>query len=282
MKMLQKVPAAVESDRCDCVALDCRGARTRVCWPCSFSRSLHLLLWIVFSRVAGRHFSERPEHWRPDHSILRISNTVTSGAYRRRLAQVESLCAVRYYIRWESFVRAVLSAQCATAPSLWRRHGPSASSCEHFWAFVFTAMFLRIIGATATGAVVAGLLYIFSGFMTVWQGQSMPETAIWLPLICYSVVRLHDDRSIISTIILTFAFAMPALAGHPETMVHLTIVGALLAVFLAPLRSPASTSRNPVRFLTCFAAAGFLSLGVAAVQLVPSVEWFQNSNRGLD
>ena len=37
------------------------------------------------------------------------------------------------------------------------------------------------------------------------------------PLICYSIVRLHADRSRRSIVIAAFAFAMPALAGHPET-----------------------------------------------------------------
>jgi len=147
---------------------------------------------------------------------------------------------------------------------------------------LFTASFLRRIGATPTAAVVSGLLYTFSGFMTVWQGQSMPDTAIWLPLICYAVVRLHDDPSIRSVVVLTFAFVMPALSGHPETMAHITLVGAGLAVFIAPQRPVAAKSTRTAKFLSLFATAGLLSLGISAIQLIPSVEWFQNVYRGLD
>src|SRR5207237_2127230 len=44
---------------------------------------------------------------------------------------------------------------------------------------LFTALFLQRIGATSAGAIVAALLFTFSGFMTVWQGQPIPDAALW-------------------------------------------------------------------------------------------------------
>src|SRR5262249_27056317 len=99
-------------------------------------------------------------------------------------------------------------------------------------AAFFTALLLRRIGGTAAGAIAAGMMFAFCGFLTAWQGQSMSDGAIWLPLICYSVVRTHDEPTARSMTIAAFAFAMPVLAGHPETAAHLTLTGLGLAVFL--------------------------------------------------
>lgn len=141
---------------------------------------------------------------------------------------------------------------------------------------IFTALFVRRIGGSTIGAIVAALLFTFSGFVTVWQGQTMIDALIWLPLICYAVVRLHADPSRISIAILAISFALLALAGHPETCVHVCLLAATLAIFLA-FQSPA-----PVRFIGGFTCAALLSLGLAAIQLSPSVEWFLNAYRGLE
>ena len=151
-----------------------------------------------------------------------------------------------------------------------------------FLAAMFTALFLRRLGASATGGLIAGLVFAFSGFMTVWQAQAMADAAIWLPLICYSVARLHEERSAASVAVTAIAFAMPVLAGHPETVIHITLVGVALALFLAALPPSVESSRQPFRYLVLFGLAGLLAMGLAAVQLVATMEWIPHLNRDLD
>jgi Bacterial membrane protein YfhO len=141
-------------------------------------------------------------------------------------------------------------------------------------AAFFTALLVRRIGGTAAGAVAAGLMFAFCGFLTAWQGQSMSDAAIWLPLICYSVVRLHADVTARSIAISAFAFAMPVLAGHPETAAHLTLTGLGLALFLM-IAEPKFT------FIEAFIGSGLLALGLAAVQIIPTVEWLKYIHRSL-
>ena len=141
-----------------------------------------------------------------------------------------------------------------------------------FLSGLFTALFVREIGGTATGSITAGLLFTFSGFMTVWQGQTMIDAFIWLPLICYAVVRLHKSRSRTWVVLTAIALAMPALAGHPESAVHLTLTAIAFAFFLA------FTGFAPWQFICHFIGAGILSLGIVAVQLLPSLQWFSNVN----
>jgi hypothetical protein len=136
-------------------------------------------------------------------------------------------------------------------------------------AATFTALLLRRLGGTTTGAVGAGLIFAFCGFLTAWQGQAMSDAAIWLPLICYSVLRLHDEPQARSAVIAAFAFAMPVLAGHPETAAHSTLTGVAFAAFLW-IRQPRFS------FVKTFVICGALSLGLAAVQLLPTVEWLKH------
>ena len=138
----------------------------------------------------------------------------------------------------------------------------------------FTALFVRRIGGTTAGAIAAGLMFAFCGFLTAWQGQSMSDAAIWLPLICYSVVRMHEDPTARSIAIAAFAFAMPVLAGHPETAAHVTLTGLGLAVFLM-------VSKPKFSFISAFIGSSLLALGLAAIQIVPTVEWLMHIHRSL-
>jgi hypothetical protein len=149
-------------------------------------------------------------------------------------------------------------------------------------AGLFAAMLLRRIGGTTTGAIVSGLLYAFCGFISGWQGQSMADGAIWLPLICYSLVRLHAELSPASLTLASFAFAMPVLAGHPETAAHLAIAGSLFAAFLVLMRPEANSHFPRLKFLGSFALSGLFALGIAAVQIFPTLEWLNNITHSLD
>ena len=142
-----------------------------------------------------------------------------------------------------------------------------------FLAAMFMALFVRAIGGSTAGSIVSGLIFSSCGFITAWQGQALGDAAIWLPMICYSVHRLHHDRSFSSIALAGFAFAMPVLAGHPETAFHSAVAGSALALlfWISPDRSGGRAFDR--RYLLVFAAAGVLALGLASVQIVPTLEW---------
>src|SRR5215471_18795726 len=139
---------------------------------------------------------------------------------------------------------------------------------------ILTALFLRRAGATGTGAIVGGLIFAFCGFLTAWQGQAMSDAAVWLPLVCYAVMRLHDEPAPFSMVLAGFAFSMPVLAGHPETAAHLTLTAIAFAVFLW-IRAPRFA------FVRAFTISGLLAVGLAAVQILPTVEWLKNIHHSL-
>lgn len=148
-------------------------------------------------------------------------------------------------------------------------------------AAVFTALFVRSIGATRTGSILSGVIFSSCGFMTLWQGQPMGDAAIWLPLICYAVHRLDSEPSRLSLSLAAFAFAMPVLAGHPETAAHLTMTGLILALLLWFRSTLSGAKAFGMRFVFAFALAGILAMGLASIQVIPTLEWIGEVGRQL-
>ena len=150
-----------------------------------------------------------------------------------------------------------------------------------FLAGVFTTLFVRSIGGTRAGAVFSGITFASCGFITAWQGQPLGDAAIWLPLIGYAVHRLHTDHSKVSVSLLAFSFAMPVLAGHPETAAHLTLAGASMALAWCVVSVPHRGRYSSAAFLLSFALAGILALGLASIQVIPTLEWLRQMDEAL-
>ena len=152
---------------------------------------------------------------------------------------------------------------------------------QRILAVLFTLLLLRELGATRTGAIVAALLFGFCGFLIGWQGQAMADSAVWLPLICYALLRLNRESSGKWIALLAAAFAMPVLAGHPETAAHLAMTGIGIAACLVLKRSPNGKIPN-LKFAGGFIAAALLSMGLAAIQILPTLEWILQAHRSPD
>ncbi len=150
-----------------------------------------------------------------------------------------------------------------------------------FLAGVFTTLFVRSIGGTRAGAVFSGITFASCGFITAWQGQPLGDAAIWLPLIGYAVHRLHTDHSKVSVSLVAFSLAMPVLAGHPETAAHLTLAGASVALAWCVVSVPHRGRYSSAAFLLSFALAGILALGLASIQVIPTLEWLRQMDEAL-
>lgn len=147
-------------------------------------------------------------------------------------------------------------------------------------AGTFTALFVRSIGGNMLGSISAGLVFALSGLMTAWQATTLTDAMMWLPLICLAVHRMCVVRSDGWAFALSaVAFALPVLAGHPETAAQLTVTGCAFAVWQS--FSKGQGMRAACRRLGIFMASGFLAIGLAAIQILPTLEWIEQINHGM-
>jgi hypothetical protein len=130
-------------------------------------------------------------------------------------------------------------------------------------------------------ALLAGITFALSGYLVAYPPLQLAvlRTAIWLPLILWLLLRTaHAPQAwrwpLWSAAALAAAFA----AGHPQTFLYITYVTvawSLLLVGMAARNGGWAAARLGARL----AVAALLALGLAAVQLLPSLEFTRLSVR---
>jgi hypothetical protein len=147
-----------------------------------------------------------------------------------------------------------------------------------FLAAIFTFLFMREIGASVSGAIVAAVGFGFGGFMTAWLAWPRVDTALWLPLLCFQIHRVCRKPSARQALMLAVALAMPILAGHPGMIARTLATAGAYALWIVVWQRSGTARRQ----LVWLSVAGCLALGITAVQLVPTIEWLSQIFRTLD
>ncbi len=151
---------------------------------------------------------------------------------------------------------------------------PIANSLTYLAALAFflaaLGMFLWLrddgCGEWASMAGAAGWMY--AGFLVFWLEWVITAAVLWTPLVLLGVRRVVRRRDRGSFYLLTIAFTMMLLAGHPESALHIVAI----AIVLFALELWYARFRGAVRALLLGAAAGVLSLAICAVYLLPILE----------
>jgi hypothetical protein len=146
-----------------------------------------------------------------------------------------------------------------------------------FLAAVFMYLLARKITGSIVGSLVAGLAFGLGGFVTSYPAQQLAilETIAWLPLIVL-LLELALDLPVSWPWLLAAStvFGVAILAGHPQTdlFIAYTVEGYLL-FRLWRARAPLA------RALAALFAFPAGALGVAAIQILPTIEFFTQSMR---
>ncbi len=217
--------------------------------------------------------------------------------------------AVRYAYRagewplWNPFILCgdPLAASAQPAPyspiTLLSLLLPLADSLAFSAALVLLAaalsafLFARELGCGEAPALVAAAGFMLSGFVLFFLAWPLAQAAAFLPLVLAGVRRVVHQPGVPALGLLTAGFVLALLAGHPETAVHVVLVGLLYAAFeLWPARR-----HPPPAALACGVGAGVLALLLTAVFLLPIAEalpqsteyafrrgWFAAQDRSAD
>jgi hypothetical protein len=128
------------------------------------------------------------------------------------------------------------------------------------------ALFVRLHGARAPAAALAGIAYATSSFMVVWLAYPHTAVAALLPWSFAAVAWYLRDRGRWAVVAIAAAIALQFLAGHAETSLHL---GVGLAVYAA-VRVVGLEERR-LRAVAGLAAGAVLGCLLAGAQLVPFI-----------
>jgi len=141
----------------------------------------------------------------------------------------------------------------------------SVAGLRTFLALVFTFLLLRRLGAGEGPALAGGVAYGLGGFLQLWVGWPLANTAALLPAVLYALVLGDERGERRDWTLLTLALAALLLAGHPETILYALAVTAAFAV--ARLRDRPRGRRLP--WLARTLGALSLAAALAAPALLP-------------
>jgi hypothetical protein len=157
---------------------------------------------------------------------------------------------------------------------------PGALSISILLPFVIAAtgayLLARELGAGITGALLAGLSYALSGFFVVHvKHMPMVEAACWIPLVFWLVERgaRRSDGALLSV---GLVMGAQWLAGAPQMAYYTAGVSTL---YFAGRAWQLQRGRSPRRTVPLFGLALVLSLGLGAIQLLPTYELVGFSER---
>jgi hypothetical protein len=146
------------------------------------------------------------------------------------------------------------------------------SAVVRLWVAGFSTYLLvrRVYGCGRAAALVSGVSFMLCGFLVVWLGHPHTNVAVWLPALVFL-----DERLLRATTAGARARAVALLAvvtgvqltgGHIETSAH-------VLVFVAAYHAVRAAQLGVRPRLVGAAGALVLGVGLAAVQLVPFLEW---------
>ncbi|HEV2851450.1 MAG TPA: hypothetical protein VHC97_01480 [Thermoanaerobaculia bacterium] len=142
-------------------------------------------------------------------------------------------------------------------------------------ALVFGFLWMRRQGLSEAPALAGSLAYGLGGFLLLWLGWPIANTAALLPLVLYGAARCDDPGGRRDGLLLAVGVLALLLGGHPETIAY--ALGLVLLFLLDKVRRRPAGLRNAllVRAGIAFVVAGV----VAAPALLPAAVYVPKTLR---
>lgn len=163
----------------------------------------------------------------------------------------------------------------------WTYAALQAETLAHFWlGAVLTYTFVRTITGSSLAGVVSALSLAFGGYLTGYPPLQLAilEAGVWLPLALLGVYKASlagaSPRALPWLAVSALAVGLSLLAGHPQTTLFLLYVLAAYGIH----RAAKAGIRWPVA-AGALAAVAVLGFALAAVQVLPGLEYMQHTIR---
>jgi hypothetical protein len=156
-------------------------------------------------------------------------------------------------------------------------------------AGVLASCFARQLGASRSGALLAGLAFAFSAFFVAHaRHMNLSAVAAWMPGLLLFMERYWRRRRALDLAALATIGALCLLAGHPQLAYNHALVAAGYGLYLALRAAPTGLPEargvgaavHPrLRFPAAMAAAAIVAGALGAPQLLPSLELHREGPR---
>lgn len=157
----------------------------------------------------------------------------------------------------------------------WARAAAVTAALRVFLALVFTFLFFRRQGMGEGPALAGAFAWGLGGFLLLWLGWPIANSAVFLPLLLYAAARCDEVGGRRDFLLLGLGALFLLLGGHPETAVY---VLALTAAFLLD-RARRRTPGTRLHLLRDAGLAFVLAGALAAPVLLPFLDFLPHTLR---
>ena len=146
---------------------------------------------------------------------------------------------------------------------------------------IFMYLFLKSLKydqkpLSTSASVFGSLVLTFSGFFIAWlEWGTITTTAMWLPLLLLCLNKLDSTKKSLWLLLMVFALTQVFLAGHLQTALYVLFAFTIYSLYLA-------LTLGKILPVLLSTLAIVFSLLLASPQLMPSLEFINNSARGSD
>lgn len=153
-------------------------------------------------------------------------------------------------------------------PFPWTRAAAVTAALRVFLALTFCFLLFRRQGLGEGPALAGALAFGLGGFVILWVGWPIANSAVFLPLILYAVVRCDEEGGRRDVLLLGLGAVGLLLGGHPQTAVYVLTFTLAFLLDRARRRTPGTR----VRFLRQTGLAVALAGMAAAPVILPFLD----------
>lgn len=164
-------------------------------------------------------------------------------------------------------------------PLPWMRAAGVVAALRVLCALVFTFLWMRRQDLGAGPATAGAFAYGLGGFLLLWVGWPLANSAALLPLVLYALALVRQRGGRRDSFLLALGGFALLLGGHPETVLY--ALGIAAAALVAETLDISDGTPRELRLRRLRASLGALAIAgmVAAPVLLPTIEYLPQTLR---
>jgi hypothetical protein len=241
-----------------------------------------LLTGRVYGPVDLPYASEPLSVMKSDYGIEKLHNGILSDLYTQMIPWRRAVQVAYAQREWPLWNRSIMSGDILASAGQPAAYSPLtllacllnvaqsltfSAAIAFFLAGLGAFLLARELGCRESAALIGAAGWMYSTSLAFFILWAMSNAWLWLPFVMLAIRRTVREPSLRSAAVLTSAFAMLILAGHPETALHIVFTGVLYFFY-----ELAVTRRNVLRPLVIAVSAGLVSLALTAIYILPLLE----------